>query len=157
MAARSNGQHICRYRESYDRYCNGTAPAKRNDSMHGKFFPIILGCFVTAGAVMTFGCIAETPESDEVVIDDTLETLSYCNATAYCYTTGGSVSCSGNSSCYAQDQNCASSVRGKVTCDGVTTYCSKCLSPPPPSCDPSCNIVCGPTGGVCNNGHCNCY
>lgn len=44
-----------------------------------------------------------------------------CTATAACET--GTVSCSGTSSCTALDRNCASGVRGQVTCNGVTTLC----------------------------------
>ncbi|HYH45983.1 MAG TPA: hypothetical protein VEG34_09870 [Thermoanaerobaculia bacterium] len=50
------------------------------------------------------------------------EIKSACNATAQCGS--GTVSCSGNSSCSAQDRNCAIPTAGKVTCDGVTTWCS---------------------------------
>lgn len=47
---------------------------------------------------------------------------SVCSATAQCYS--GTVSCTGNSSCSTQDRNCAIPSAGKVTCDGVTTWCS---------------------------------
>lgn len=46
---------------------------------------------------------------------------SACTATAQC--ASGTVSCSGNSSCSAQDRDCAIPTSGKVTCDGVTTWC----------------------------------
>ena len=44
-----------------------------------------------------------------------------CNATATCES--GTVSCQGNNSCTATDRNCTFGIRGKVTCDGVTTEC----------------------------------
>ena len=46
---------------------------------------------------------------------------SACTATAQC--ASGTISCSGNSTCSAQDRNCAIPTNGKVTCDGVTTWC----------------------------------
>lgn len=47
---------------------------------------------------------------------------SACSAYADCGPYG-SVSCNGNNSCSAQDRNCAVPAAGKVTCDGVTTWC----------------------------------
>ena len=46
---------------------------------------------------------------------------SACTATAQC--DSGTISCSGNSSCSAQDRDCGIPFNGKVTCDGVTTWC----------------------------------
>lgn len=54
-----------------------------------------------------------------------------CNATANCGN-GATVSCQGNNSttsCSATDSSCPSTF-GKVTCDGVTTWCSS-----PPTCN----------------------
>ena len=47
---------------------------------------------------------------------------SACSATAQCLS--GTVSCTGNSNCSTQDRNCAVPTPGKVTCDGVTTWCN---------------------------------
>jgi len=51
---------------------------------------------------------------------------SACTATAQC--ASGTVSCSGNSNCSTQDRDCAVPTSGKVTCDGVTTWCSTACS-----------------------------
>jgi hypothetical protein len=50
------------------------------------------------------------------------EPKSICNATASCGS--GSVSCSGNSTCWAVDRDCLNCEQGHVTCDGVTKWCS---------------------------------
>lgn len=57
-----------------------------------------------------------------------------CTASANCWD-GSTVSCQGNNSttsCSATDSSCPST-RGKVTCDGVTTWCPIC-----PGCDFDC-------------------
>ena len=48
---------------------------------------------------------------------------SGCIATAQCPMS--EVGCSGNV-CSSQDSDCANSIRGKVTCDGVTKWCPDC-------------------------------
>jgi len=58
---------------------------------------------------------------------------SFCSATANC-ANGGTISCTGTSSCTAVDGSCPEP--GHVTCDGVTTSCSSCA----PGCGPDwCN------------------
>lgn len=55
-----------------------------------------------------------------------------CTVTVNCGST--SVSCSSNTSsvdCEGVNRNCAAGERGRVTCNGVTTWCPLC--PPPPS------------------------
>ena len=54
-------------------------------------------------------------------------TASACTATATCGSSP-SVSCSGNTSCTAIDQNCAGGIQGFVRCDNVTTNCPACPS-----------------------------
>lgn len=49
------------------------------------------------------------------------KSMSACGATANCLS--GTVSCTGNSSCDAVDQNCGTSQQGYVACDGVKTWC----------------------------------
>lgn len=57
-----------------------------------------------------------------------------------------SITCTGNNSytsCSAVDQNCAAGQQGRVTCDGVTTWCAPC----PPNCwdrEQSCARSCYP-------------
>src|SRR5688572_24422343 len=55
-----------------------------------------------------------------------------CSVTVNCGST--SVSCSSDTSsvsCSGINRNCAAGERGRVTCNGVTTWCPFC--PPPPS------------------------
>jgi hypothetical protein len=73
-------------------------------------------------------------------------TKSACSATATCVS--GTVSCQGNSSCSAQDANCALLQSGGVTCDGVFTPCPACCPYPPMSRDFAC-CSCEMTGS-CN-------
>lgn len=47
---------------------------------------------------------------------------SACTATAYCGS-GININCNGSTSCLPVDRNCAIGQQGKVTCDGVTTWC----------------------------------
>src|SRR5215213_9597045 len=50
-----------------------------------------------------------------------------CSAGASCGSY--SITCTGDNSytsCSAVDQNCAAGQRGRVTCDGVITWCSPC-------------------------------
>jgi hypothetical protein len=47
---------------------------------------------------------------------------SLCTAEANC-ALGGTVSCEGNSSCFAADGDCAWGFLGYVRCDGVYTWC----------------------------------
>lgn len=103
--------------------------------MHFNIIRMFFGALTISATIVGFGCVASDPESVDIEIDDTLDTLSVCNATASCNTTGGSVSCSGSNVCSAADQNCASGMRGYVTCDGVTTYCSSCPCTVTASCD----------------------
>jgi len=56
---------------------------------------------------------------------------SACTASASCWN-GGSVDCSGSSSCSASDGNCSWGEPGHVTCDGATISCSAC-----PGCGPN--------------------
>lgn len=67
------------------------------------------------------GCA--TPESGKLLAPWGAKPMSACSATANCLS--GTVSCTGNNSCQAVDQNCSSSPQqlGYVTCDGVTTRC----------------------------------
>jgi hypothetical protein len=58
---------------------------------------------------------------------------SSCTASANCWN-GGTVNCSGNSSCSAADGNCSWGEPGHVTCDGATTWCSACPTCPPNWC-----------------------
>jgi hypothetical protein len=51
-------------------------------------------------------------------------TSSTCMVTATCST--GTVSCSGNSTCYKQDSGCKNGIQGFVNCDGVVTWCPQC-------------------------------
>jgi hypothetical protein len=60
-----------------------------------------------------------------------------CTATAICET--GFVSCSGVTACTAVDRDCSTGERGRVTCDGITTFC-----PTACSCSPCCQ--CEATG-----------
>jgi hypothetical protein len=73
------------------------------------------------------------PAQNEVVLAaDRPQSGQYkalCFALAYC--ASGTVSCYGwNSvtSCSARDRNCSIGERGRVTCDGVTTYCPTACS-----------------------------
>lgn len=69
------------------------------------------------------GACAPRPEGVQLAAARPVSDLkSACTATAQC--ASGTVSCSGNSTCTAQDRNCAVPTSGKVTCDGVTTWCS---------------------------------
>ena len=51
-----------------------------------------------------------------------VEGKALCTASANCGS-GGTISCSGNSTCSNVDQNCSVGQRGSVTCDSVTTQC----------------------------------
>lgn len=56
-------------------------------------------------------------------------TESACSAQVTCWN-GSQISCSGSSTCTATDGSCPLS-RGRITCDGTTTYCPYC---PPGQC-----------------------
>jgi len=84
-----------------------------------------------AFAMLTFGalagCLQETPDlPEEAELEGpSFEPQSVCTATTTCGN-GTSVQCSGVSSCYAAPDGCGAFVR----CDGATTNCSPCPTPP---------------------------
>lgn len=77
-----------------------------------------------------------------------------CSDTAWCGSSGTSVTCSGGTCGLAVDQYCAGGVRGYAICDGVRTYCPACPSTcNKKACDASCG---GPGYGVCSGNNCIC-
>ncbi len=66
----------------------------------------------------------------------------------------GTASCTGTT-CTAVNRNCSAAQPGYARCDGVTYWCNPC---PGPTCNPSCKLVCAPTGGKCvATNTCACY
>ena len=82
---------------------------------------------------------------------------SSCSANCF---GAGTASCSGGSSCYAVNRNCAAGEPGHAVCYGVTSaWCDPCPEPVEPGCQTMCEATCGGPGmGFCNGvGDCICY
>jgi hypothetical protein len=94
----------------------GFAQAPGPAPLSGAALAAILGPPVAGGA-----CAPQSEGVQLAAARPRITTKSACTATAQCYS--GTVSCSGNSSCSAQDRDCAIPTAGQVTCDGVTTGC----------------------------------
>jgi hypothetical protein len=72
------------------------------------------------------------PPQESLILPDQLQGIQFmtCSATATCNDTSGvPLSCNFGGSggtCTAQDQNCATCVRGQVYCNGAVTQCPEC-------------------------------
>jgi hypothetical protein len=78
----------------------------------------IFSCIVLICMILCIGIVLECTASAIEI------TEGICTATADCWD-GTVVTCSGVSPCSYRDSSCPS-VRGSVTCGGVTKYCETC-------------------------------
>jgi len=69
--------------------------------------------------------LAAPGQAPVLAATDPMTGKSACTATATCGS-GLTISCAGNSSCSAADQNCATGQPGFVRCDGRTFVCPPC-------------------------------
>lgn len=88
------------------------------------------GARVLSAADQAFLATLAPPAPVPVAKRPTVRGKALCTASANCGS-GGTISCEGNNSttsCSSTDQSCPT-VRGSVTCDGVTTVCPNSCCP----------------------------
>lgn len=95
--------------------------------------PLSLEAFTAALGQPAVGDACATQTSKVLFASKRPTPTAVCTAGAACHN-GTTVSCSGGGTCTSVDSNCGNGERGRVTCDGVTTYCPLCPCNDTPVC-----------------------